>query len=170
MLLAIGWLLPFVTMQLPELGNMLCPMHIPVLLSGFVLGPIYGLILGVLIPLSRCFIFGAPMLYPTAICMAFELATYGFVSGLLYKLFKNKMSNFKAIIISLLISMLLGRIVWGISRLFCGLVDSNYFTISLFLSGAFLTAWPGIIIQIILIPTLIIILEKNHIIDKFRGE
>ena len=80
--LAIGLILPFITMQIPAVGKMLCPMHIPVLLCGYILGGPYGLIVGFITPLLRSVTFGMPVMLPNAICMAFELATYGLVSGM----------------------------------------------------------------------------------------
>lgn len=83
--LAIGLILPFITMQIPAVGKMLCPMHIPVLLCGYVCGWPYGLIVGIITPLLRGVLFGMPAIFPNAVCMAFELATYGFVAGILSK-------------------------------------------------------------------------------------
>lgn len=168
MFLALGWLLPFITGQIHAIGNMLCPIHLPVMLCGFILGPIYGLIIGFITPLTRTFLFGMPVLYPFSICMALELATYGLLCGLLYKLFKKIFGNIISIYFSLIISIISGRIVWGLARLFCGLVSRNYFTWTLFISGGFLTAWPGIIIQFILIPLLMKILIDTKIINKFN--
>lgn len=83
--LALAFVLPMITGHVPQVGNMLCPMHFPVLLAGFVLGGPWGLALGFLAPLLRSVLFGMPPLYPIAIAMAFELATYGAVAGWMYK-------------------------------------------------------------------------------------
>ena len=83
--LAIGLVLPFITMQIPAVGKMLCPMHIPVLLCGYICGWPYGLIVGFVTPLLRGAMFGMPAIFPNAVCMAFELAAYGFVTGILSK-------------------------------------------------------------------------------------
>ena len=149
--IALGLVLPFVTMQIPAIGSMLLPMHIPVLICGFVLSYKYGLLVGVLTPLLRHLIFGMPPLL-TAITMAFELGAYGFFSGMLYrKLNKN-------VYLSLILSMLLGRVVWGIaSMLIYGLGE---FGMSAFIAGGFLNAMPGIILQLILIPIVINVLKK----------
>ena len=89
--LAIGLLLPCVTMNIPTVGKMLCPMHIPVLLCGFICGWPYGLIVGFITPLLRSVTFGMPVMMPNAVCMAFELAAYGFVTGFLSKkIYKDK--------------------------------------------------------------------------------
>ena len=89
-MVALGMILPFLTGQIPEFGNMLCPMHIPVFICGLVCGWKYGLVVGFIIPLLRSSIFGMPPIYPTAVSMSIELATYGFISGLLIKIFKEK--------------------------------------------------------------------------------
>ena len=83
MFLAIGLILPFITMQIPAIGKMLCPMHIPVLLCGYICGWPYGLLIGFITPLFRGVLFGMPALFPNAVCMAFELATYGMITGIL---------------------------------------------------------------------------------------
>ena len=82
--LALCMVLPFLTGQIPEIGNMLCPMHIPVLLCGFLVGPFWGAVVGLIAPLLRFALFGMPKLFPTGIAMCAELAVYGAVSGLLY--------------------------------------------------------------------------------------
>ena len=83
MFLALALALPFLTGQIPQIGSMLCPMHIPVLLCGFFCGWPWGAAVGAVAPLLRSLIFGMPPMFPTALCMAFELATYGAVSGYL---------------------------------------------------------------------------------------
>ena len=82
--LSIALVLPFLTGQIPEIGSMLCPMHIPVLLCGFFCGPVWGLMVGAIAPVLRSFTLGMPPMFPTAFCMAFELAAYGLVAGWLH--------------------------------------------------------------------------------------
>ena len=166
--LVFGWILPLVTGSIPEICNMLCPMHIPVMLCGFILGPWYGLIIGFITPLTRGFIFGMPTFYPTGISMAFELATYGLITGILYELLlkKSKIKHFVILYFILISSMLAGRIVWGIARVLCGLFDHHLFTWRMFLMGGFVTAWPGIIIQLIVIPILLEVLFQTKILEK----
>lgn len=169
MFIAIGWLMPFITGQIPEFGNMLCPMHIPVLIAGFILGPWYGAIIGFALPLTRFFIFGMPILYPIGIGMMFELAVYGHISGLAYRVIheKIKIPDLANIYISLLLAMLLGRMIWGIARAICGLFPNNSFTWSLFISGAFVTAWPGILLQLFFIPAIILCLSRANLLHNF---
>lgn len=155
--LALGLVLPFVTGQIPSIGNMLLPMHIPVLLAGLVCGWKYGLLVGFLVPLLRSVMFGMPPMFPIAIAMAFELATYGLVSGLLYKMFAK--SKFR-ILIALIGAMIDGRIVWGIATYFLLGISGSQFTREMFIAGAFLNAIPGIIAQLILIPIIVSALER----------
>ncbi len=163
MFLALGLVMPFLTMQIPEIGNMLLPMHIPVLICGFVCGWKYGLVVGFVVPLLRSLIFSMPLLIP-AIAMAFELATYGAVAGALYYLLKSK--KFGAYI-SLIASMLTGRVVWGlVSIATYNFLMEKTFTWEIFMGGAFIQAIPGIILQLVIIPPIIMILQKKGALDK----
>ena len=158
--LALAFVLPFLTGQVPTIGNMLCPLHIPVLLCGFICGPSWGLAVGFIAPLLRSFVLGMPPLFPTALCMAFELAAYGLVTGLLYKyLPKSK----PYIYVALLSAMIIGRLVWGAVMFICLGASSGAFTLAAFVAGAFTNAIPGIIIQIVLVPVLVMVLNNPKI-------
>lgn len=167
MFLAVGMLLPFLTGQLEQIGNMLLPMHIPVLLCGFICGWPYGLAVGFILPLLRSVCFGMPVLFPNAASMAFELGTYGFISGFLYG-----RSHWKCIVSlyrSLLAAMVTGRIVWGVVQmLFLG-ISGNPFTWRMFLAGALFNAIPGIILQLILIPAIMIALKRAGMVHFHDG-
>jgi hypothetical protein len=103
--------------------------------------------------------FGMPPMFPAAVCMSVELATYGAISGLLYsKLPRKKVSVYAA----LLTAMVAGRLVWGVARFLCAGLDVSAFGLSAFWAGAITTAIPGIIVQIILIPVLVMVLEKYN--------
>ena len=154
MFLTIGMILPFFTGQIPQVGNMLLPMHIPVLLCGFLCGGKYGLLVGFILPILRSACFGMPPMMPTAIAMAFELAAYGTISGLLYEKTKNTIA-------SLICAMIGGRIVWGIVSFILYQMMGNVFTWQIFAAGAFLQAVPGIVVQIMLIPILVYALKKH---------
>lgn len=169
--LALGLALPFITGQMKEIGNMLCPMHIPVIICGFICGPIYGLVIGFITPLLRSLLFSMPPLYPIASAMAIELAVYGLVSGLLYSILNKKGKvnnlgmNIAYIYISLIVAMLVGRLCWGLTRYIFTLIDATMeFSFQTFLAGAFVNAWPGIIIQLVIIPLLIATLIKVKVI------
>lgn len=157
MFLALALVLPLLTGQIPQIGNALCPMHIPVLLCGFFCGPWYALIVGFIAPLLRFMIFGMPPLVPKGVAMCFELATYGLVLGLLYNLLPKRKLN---IYVSLICAMLAGRIVWGAARVILYGFGKSEFGWAAFMSGAFFNAIPGIIVQIVLIPILVMALEK----------
>ncbi|MBR5283949.1 MAG: ECF transporter S component [Clostridia bacterium] len=159
MFLALALTLPFITGQIPEIGAMLCPMHLPVLLCGFFCGGPWGLAVGLIAPVLRSMIFGMPPMYPTALSMAFELAAYGAISGLLYaKLPKNKASVY----VSLVTAMIVGRLVWGAARFVFAGLDVTAFGLQAFWAGAVTGAIPGIILQLILIPILVIALDKQR--------
>jgi len=150
--LALSFIMPFLTGQIPEFGAMLCPLHIPVFLCGFLCGWHWGAVIGFLAPLFRSLILGMPPLYPSAVCMAFELAVYGALTGFLdRKLPKKK----RYIYVSLLSAMVLGRLIWGMAMFICMGLVGNRFTFAAFLAGSFTNAIPGIILQIVLIPVLI---------------
>ena len=159
MFLAVALVLPFITGQIPEIGAMLCPMHLPVLLCGYFCGGPWGLAVGLIAPVLRSMVFGMPPMYPTAISMAFELAAYGAISGLLYaKLPKTKASVY----ISLVTAMIVGRLVWGAARFVFAGLDITAFGLQAFWAGAVTSAIPGIILQLILIPILVIALDKQR--------
>lgn len=162
MFLALGIVLPFLTGQIKEIGNMMLPMHIPVMLCGLVCGPQYGLIIGAITPLMRSALFGMPVMYPSAISMAFELATYGFVIGFLFS--KARWKCIKSLYRCLLISMVSGRVVWGIVQCFLLGIGDDGFTTSMFLSGAIVKAIPGIVLQLLIIPTVMLVLGKTHLV------
>lgn len=163
--LALCMVLPFLTGQIPEIGSMLCPMHIPVLLCGFICGPAWAAIMGAVAPLLRFALFGMPPLFPAGVAMCVELATYGAVCGILYRTLPRKPAS---VYVSLIAAMLAGRIVWGVVRLaLTGATDSP-FTWAAFLSGAFTQAIPGIILHIVLIPLIVLSLEKALPWLKFR--
>lgn len=157
MFLALALVMPFLTGQIPQIGSMLCPMHIPVLLCGFFCGGPWGLVVGFVAPLLRSVMFGMPPMFPVAICMAFELATYGLMAGMLHKFLPKKKW---CVYVSLLIAMVAGRLVWGLMMLVCMGFNTSKFGFATFLSGALTTAIPGIIVQIVLIPILVITLDK----------
>ena len=160
--LALAFVLPMITGHVPQIGNMLCPMHFPVLLAGFVLGGPWGLALGFIAPLLRSVLFGMPPMYPIAISMAFELATYGLVSGLVWHRVKHTLPMMYAALVS---AMVAGRLVWGAVRFVLAGLSGTAFPFSAFLSGALLTAVPGIIAQLILIPLILSALQKAKWMD-----
>ncbi len=155
--LALAMVLPFLTGQIPEIGAMLSPMHIPVLLCGFVCGWPWGLAVGLIAPLLRSVLFGIPKLYPSAVAMTFELAAYGALAGILYRSLPRKPWS---VYVSLILAMIGGRLVWGAARYVLAGLSGSEFPLSAFFAGAVFNAVPGIILHIILIPILVLVLEK----------
>jgi len=158
MFLAIAFLLPFMTAQVPQIGAMLCPMHIPVLLCGFFCGAPWGLAVGCIAPLLRSFVLGMPPMFPTSFAMAFELAAYGFVAGWLYRKLPKKKGY---VYVSLLVAMIIGRFIWGAVMFSYMGFDASKFGVSSFLAGALFNAVPGVILQVVIVPVLVISLEKD---------
>lgn len=166
MFLAIGLILPFVTGQIPQIGKMLLPMHIPVLLCGLICGRKYGLAVGFITPLLRSVLFSVPVFYPTAIAMAFELAAYGFLVGLLYE--KARWHCIVSLYRCLIGAMICGRLVWGIVDCLLLGYGENGFTLQLFFTTAFFSAIPGIILQLVLIPSIMLLLNKTGLVHFHR--
>lgn len=159
--LALCLVLPFLTGQIPQIGSALCPMHIPVLLAGFVCGPWWAAAVGVIAPLLRHVLFGMPPIL-TALAMCFELAAYGLFSGLLYGKSEKRVKN---VYLSLIAAMVLGRVIWGIATVIITGAAGGTFTWAAFAAGAVLNAVPGILVQIILIPVIVVALRKANVIE-----
>lgn len=171
MFMAIGLVLPFITGQIQQIGNMLLPMHIPVLLCGLICGWQYGAVVGFILPLLRYVLFGMPPIFPTGVSMTFELAAYGAVIGLIMQQLskKNIVGTGKKYVLNLYLAligaMLAGRIVWGLVRFILARATIQPFTLEMFMAGAFLTAVPGIIVQLILIPGIMAALKRAGVLN-----
>ncbi len=161
MFLAIGLVLPFFTGQLHAVGNMLLPMHLPVLLCGLICGWQYGGLVGFILPLLRFSLFGRPQM-PLAIPMAFELAAYGLIVGFLYG--RSKWKCVLALYRSLLIAMVGGRIVWAVGRVILAGVSNIPFGWQVFLTAGFVEALPGILLQLTLIPIIMVALDRTGMV------
>lgn len=160
--------LPILTGGIPAIGNMLLPMHIPVLLCGLICGWQYGLVVGFVAPLLRSVLFGMPPMYPVAIAMAFELAAYGLIIGLVYAAVHKR--GVAALYISLLTAMVGGRLVWGLAEVVLLGMAGNAFTLQAFLSGALLSAVPGILLQLVLIPAVMVALDRTGVVRFQHAE
>lgn len=160
--LALCMVLPFLTGQIPEIGKRLSPMHIPVFLCGFLCGWPWGLAVGAIAPILRSALFGMPAMGPDAFSMAFELAAYGLVAGLLYKLLPRRPWS---VYVSLIVAMIIGRLVWGVAK---WAMLGPSFTLQMFLAGAIVNAIPGIILHIVLIPPIVLALNKAGLVLNQR--
>ena len=167
MFLAIGLVLPFLTGQIPEIGSLLLPMHIPVFLCGLICGWQYGAVVGFILPLLRNLLFGMPMIL-TAAGMSFELLTYGLVVGLLYS--RSRWQCVVALYRCLILAMVAGRVVWGLVEIPLLGIFPDGFTVQAFLAGALLNAIPGILLQLILIPALMVALNRTGLVPFRRRQ
>ena len=150
--LSLAYVLPYLTGSIPKIGNMLCPMHFPILLCGFICGWRWGLAVGMIAPVLRSLTVGMPVFFPMAVSMSVELAVYGCLCGLLYRLLPKKIYFIYA---SLITSMAVGRIFWGITRLILSGITHKDFPFSVFIAGAVTDALPGILLQILIIPPIV---------------
>lgn len=162
MFMAVGIVLPFFTGQIPQIGKMLLPMHIPVFLCGLICGWQYGAAVGFILPLFRSVIMGMPPLFPVAASMAFEMAAYGFVAGFLYN--RSRWQCIVSLYRALLAAMIAGRLVWGITQMIFLGITGSAFTLEMFLAGAFLNAVPGILVQLIFIPAIMVALNRTGLV------
>ncbi|MCQ4923502.1 ECF transporter S component [Tissierella carlieri] len=159
LLLAIGVIIPtiFHTTGIP--GNIFLPMHVPVLIGGFLLPPYLALLLGMLTPILNSLITGMPPLFPMAVIMIFELGIYGLVASILYR--KLELPS----VVALIISMIAGRIMAGLVVF----ILAAFFAIEMdpmtFVIGGVTTGIPGIIIQLVLVPSLVYSIVRYTTID-----
>ncbi len=160
--IALGIVLPFLTGSNQQLGSVFLLMHIPTLIAGLVLGFKYGFLVGLITPFLRSILVGMPPLFPIAITMMFELASYGLFIGLAYKLLPKRPLF---VYVSLSISLILGRVIWGLAaKIFYGLAGMT-FTFDKFITAGFVTSLPGITIQIVLVPLLFISLKRTQVFN-----
>ncbi len=158
--IAIGLILPQITKMVPvnNIGSIISPMHIPVLLSGFLCGIPYAAFCGFILPLLAFALTGMPPIYPVGLAMIFELATYGGVAAALYKITKGKIYP------SLIGAMLCGRVVMGVAYAIIFGIAGIPYGMATFVSAAFVTALPGIIIQLIVVPAIVYVLKKARLL------
>lgn len=153
MFLALSFVLPFFTGQIQQIGSMLLPMHIPIILCSLFCSKEHGLLVGLIAPVMRSAIFNMPPMYPTAIAMSVKLAVLGFLVGFIYE--KMKKRNITSLYISLIISILISRLFWALAMCLLLGTDENGFTLSMFFTMAFVKAFPGIALQLILVPAIV---------------
>ncbi len=160
--IALCVVLPMAFHAIPNAGSIISPMHIPVLLCGLICGWAFGLLCGLAGPLVASLITGMPpMAYLPP--MMVELAVYGLLTGILMQWIRTG-KIYADLYISLIAAMLVGRVVAGAAKalIFAG----GNFTMAMWISSYFVTAWPGIVIQLALIPSIVFALEKAKLIPK----
>ena len=161
LMLALCMVLPFLTGQVPQVGSMLLPMHLPVLLCGYLCGAPWAAAVGAVAPLLRFVLFGMPPIFPTGVSMAFELAAYGLVVGLVWP--RVRSNGVRGVYMALLPAMVAGRLVWGAVQFVLLGLGGTGFTLQMFLAGAVLNAVPGIVLQLVLVPLLVSVLQKARV-------
>jgi hypothetical protein len=162
-MLAIAYVLPNFTGNIPEIGSMLLPMHLPTILCGFLCGAPWGAAVGFVSPIMRSVLTGGfPPMFPTAVAMAFEMATYGFLCGLLYKRMPKTMAGIYGALIPAMVG---GRLVWGLVMSLL-LANSGGLTLAVFIAGTFTNAIPGIILQLVAVPVIVLALQKANLTSR----
>jgi len=154
--MAIGLVLPMAFHAIPGAGPIFLPMHIPVLMSGLILGWKYGLIVGAITPVLSHFFTGMPA-WPMLQTMFFELAVYGAITGLLIKLVRTK-SIYINLYTAMIGAMIAGRVTFGLLNML--FFQAGTYTLQAWLNFALLTAWPGIVIQLVFIPSIVFAIKK----------
>ena len=156
MCLALGIILPQAFHMVPNAGNIFLPMHIPVLICGFLVSPLFSCLVGLMCPIISHFVFQMP---PTVMLtqMIVELFMYGLSSSLLNNLITIKNEYIKAYVV-LVLSMIVGRLAYGLMNYF--IFKAGDYSISIWFVAAFVTSLPGILIQLILIPILVVNAKK----------
>lgn len=153
---AMGLVFPSIFHLFGGTGPVFLPMHIPVLICGFACGYRYGALCGFIVPLLSSVLTGMPPIFPIGLAMALELMTYGLLTGML----KDKTNVY----VSLIGAMIGGRVISGIANAFLLGMAGKTYGLSAFIAGAFVTALPGIILQLIAVPILVKAFEKSGII------
>lgn len=162
--IALGLVLPFVFHAVPSGGTIFLPMHIPVILAGLTIGVLYSVLVGLLTPILSFFLTNMPtsVVLPG---MTLELITYALACSLLIKVIKTKYSYLN-VYLTLIIAMLLGRAVSGLTNAF--IFQAGTYTFKTWVSLSFVTAIPGIIIQLVLIPNLYVLFKKYLLKDIMK--
>ena len=157
--IALCVVLPIAFHSIPDAGSVFLPMHIPVLICGMICGWPYGFICGLMGPLLSSALTGMP---PIAIlpAMMLECGTYGMVSGIMLELVHTK-STYGDLYISLVTAMLAGRVMSGIAK---ALIFMPGMSMTAWITASFITALPGILIQLVFLPSVVLTLMKAKII------
>lgn len=162
-LLALGMVLPLLTGQIPAIGQAISPLHIPALICGLTCGPVWGAAMSFMLPLLRSVVFGMPPLVAVAMPMAFELAAYGAVSGVLYGIFRRtwkEKNHLVPMLAALVLAMLAGRLVGGAAKAIVMGLTGGSFGFQMFIASYFTSTAIGAVIHIVLVPAVVTALER----------
>ena len=160
--IALCVVLPQAFHAVPNAGAIYLPMHIPVLLCGLICGWSYGLLCGLAGPALSALLTGMP---PAAVLpgMLVECGVYGLAAGLLMQLLRTK-HLYADLYISLAAAMLLGRVVSGIAKAL--IFSAGSYSMVSWVAGSFVTALPGIVIQLALLPSIVYALVRARLIPQ----
>ena len=157
---ALAFLLPFITGNNRQLGNMLSLMHIPVFLCGLICGPVWGGVVGFVSPLLRTLLVGMPPFPAVAVPMAFELLAYGIISGVFNRFVFKKLKYPIGLYLSLIVAMILGRLVGGGVQFIMAGINNTTYSFGAMWTAYFATALPGIALHIVVVPLLVMALRR----------
>ena len=143
-------------------GSVFLPMHIPVFICGLTCGWPYGLLCGIAGPAISSALTNMPpvAMLPT---MIVELAVYGVVSGILMQIVRTK-RLYVDLYISLVVAILAGRVLAGIARAL--IFAAGSYSMAAWVSGYLVTSWPGTLIQLLFIPSLVYALMQARLIPQ----
>lgn len=160
--IALCYVIPLMFHGIQNAGNIFCPMHIPVFICGLICGWQYGLLCGIAGPALSSALSGMP---PVAILpsMMVELAAYGTAAGLMMKLVRTK-STYADLYISLIAAIVCGRVLAGLAKAL--IFARGSYSMSAWITGSVVTSWPGTVIQLVFIPTIVFALMKSHLIPE----
>ena len=160
--IALCYVIPLMFHGIQNAGNIFCPMHIPVFICGLICGWQYGLLCGIAGPALSSALSGMP---PVAILpsMMVELAAYGTAAGLMMKLVRTK-STYADLYIGLIVAIVCGRVLAGLAKAL--IFARGSYSMSAWIAGSVVTSWPGTVIQLVFIPTIVFALMKSHLIPE----
>ncbi len=162
MFIAIAILLPLLTANIDNYGKMLCPMHIPILICGAVCGWQWGMAAGFISPLLRSLLLQAPVMFPNAVSMAFELAAYGAVIGIMFYILSSRVERLGSVYISLTLAMIVGRLTLALARFAMFGMFGEPYSWSVFMTEAIVTAVPAIVLQYAIVPPIVYALGRKR--------
>jgi len=151
-LLGLGLMLSYLFKLGGLTANLFLPIESTVFLAGFLLGPTYGLILGVLAPLLVLLSF-KNITVAVMLLMIAKLGAYGLLSGMIYREFN--------LLTSLISAIIGGRIIFLVGLWIAVDLFRVEELISLINKKNFLIGFYGAMIQMILIPVIVVAIKKK---------
>ncbi len=163
---ALGVSLPVIFHRLGIPSLRFSPMHFPVLLASFLLGPASGAFIGAASVLISTFLTGMPVVFPTGIAMMFELAVYGIFASVFHRKMFSAKKSYTALLASLILAMILGRLVNGAVQTVIALLSSAKYSFPQFWNSCFVVSLPGILAQIVILPLAAFGILKSEILER----